>query len=477
MSDTAEGLAPVRSDVAAEATPPLRGPGVGDLVGPYRLVRLIGAGAVGCVWEAEHEKLGRRAALKLLDPALARRPAARARFFAEALAVNRIHDPHIVEVTDTVEDETRPALVMELLEGQSLREAMDVGPMAPERFLPILAQVCEGLAAAHAAGFVHRDLKPDNVFLCARVHGDFVKLLDFGLATTFSRGSRRTDGRGDSSGVRRRPGVNSFVGSPAYVSPEQAAGASVDHTTDLYAVGVILYELVTGRVPFEGTSLAQYVVQHASAPVPRLPTSVRATPLGRTLDDVARRCLAKEPYARFSSATELGELFEALALGELPVVATLSSIRERRARPPRLAFLAAGLGFAAAVAAGVIATRARTVAPPAPVAVVAPAAPPAPAHVSIAFESEPTGAEVRTAATHELLGVTPFRRAFARGGPDEIVEVVHVGFATKRLAVSLAAEGRVRAALEPVAAQPRSRSHRRVPRRLDVEKTIDPFHK
>ena len=160
------------------------GPRVGERIGPYLLVRLLGEGTGGRVFEVLHEKLGRRAALKLLDGAQAGRPSARARFFAEALSINRINHPHIVEVTDIVETDEHAGLVMELLEGLSLGAAMREGPLAPERFLPILAEVCEGLAAAHAAGFVHRDLKPENVFLCER-HGlgDFVKLLDFGVAT------------------------------------------------------------------------------------------------------------------------------------------------------------------------------------------------------------------------------------------------------------------------------------------------------
>ena len=177
----------------AHVSPARPAPRAGDRVGPYRLVRLLGEGTGGRVFEVVHDKLDRRAALKLLDAAGAMRPSTRARFFAEALSINRINHPHIVEVTDIVEttaqDGLVAGLVMELLEGQSLGAAVAAeGPQPPERFLPNLPEVCEALAAAHPAGFVHRDLKPENVFLCDR-HGasDFVKLLDFGVAAPLAR--------------------------------------------------------------------------------------------------------------------------------------------------------------------------------------------------------------------------------------------------------------------------------------------------
>src|SRR5207244_2076426 len=137
--------------------------------------------------------------------------------------------------------------------------------------------------------------------------------------------------------------VRSFVGTPAYVSPEQASGASVDQATDIYAVGVILYELVTGRVPFQRASLEQYLMTHARAPVPRLPSTLVETPLGKTLEVIIRRCMAKEPASRFASAAELSGIFAALGRGELLVVASVTILRERRARFPRLAVAAVGV--------------------------------------------------------------------------------------------------------------------------------------
>jgi serine/threonine-protein kinase len=453
-----------------ERPAPPRAPRPGEHVGPYRLVKLLGAGAFGSVFEVEHERLGRRAALKLLDPELGLRPAARARFFGEALSLNRIHNAHIVEVTDVVETAERQALVMELLEGQSLASVMAAAPLPPERFLPILSEVCEALAAAHAAGFVHRDLKPDNIFLCLRDHrADFVKLLDFGLATTLAPSLESGE-----QPMRARTRPRPFVGTPAYVSPEQASGAPVNHATDIYAVGVILYELVVGRVPFEGESLGHYLVQHASAPVPRLPSELRETELGKTLDTIVQRCMAKDPAARFSSAGELAATFAALGRGELPAVTSVTAARERRRRLPRAAVALAALALASGAAA--IALRSRAPETSAPVAAPSrPPAAPAPTAASVTFDSVPPGAEVRDVASGELLGVTPFRRAFAPGAPAVEVELVSEGFVPARRTVT--ADTRVVRA-ELVAA-PTRRSTRlqakRPARPLGVEKTIDPF--
>ena len=295
-------------------------PGEGDKIGPYRLLRLLGRGTSGRVFEVEHERLGRRAAMKVLIPEGTARRVAVKRLLTEALAVNRINHPHIVEITDIVEREkgaTVDALVMELLEGQPLSQLMSSGARVPvDRFLPILAQVAAALAAAHAAGFAHRDLKPDNIFLITRDgQPDFVKLLDFGLA-------KRIDGDAGSSGIRADEGT--FLGTPAYVSPEQAAGRPVDQRTDIYALGVVVYELCAGRLPFEGKSVGDFVLKHLELEPPHLSDEVRATPLGRTLDAVVQRCLRKLPSQRFISAGQLATIFEDLAHGE-PVQFTAMS--------------------------------------------------------------------------------------------------------------------------------------------------------
>jgi len=201
MKDTLPGPGAAGDEGGTPSEAHAEEPRVGSRICPYRLVRLLGQGSSGRVFEVEHVKIGRRAAMKTLSPEHAARPGAIKRLFTEALAVNRINDPHIVEVTDLVENGDHyvvkngtesasslrvNALVMELLEGQSMAQAMvGEGPMPPERFLPILAQVAEALAAAHGAGFIHRDPKPDNIFLVERNgQADFVKLVDFGLTKT-----------------------------------------------------------------------------------------------------------------------------------------------------------------------------------------------------------------------------------------------------------------------------------------------------
>jgi serine/threonine-protein kinase len=466
------------------ATPPLTpeptrgrpGPRAGERIGPYLLVRLLGEGTSGRVFEVRHEKVDRRAALKLLDGALASRASARARFFAEALSVARIDNPHIVEVTDIVETEAHAGLVMELLEGVSLGAAMREGPLPPERFLPILADVCAALAAAHAAGFVHRDLKPENVFLCER-HGvaDFVKLLDFGIAAPLP--ARSTSSLESSSGVRRAF-VGSFVGTPAYASPEQASGAPVRQATDIYAVGVMLYELATGRLPFEGWSARELLVQHMSAPVPRLPPELCATPLGRALDTIVQGCMAKEAHDRFSSAAELAAKLAALGRGEdVTIVTSSTPLGLPRRRRRNLALATAALGLVGLGA--LVVERAAPRTPPPHLAVASAPRPASPALVTLTFESEPSGAEARLVGG-TLLGVTPFRRAFSRSASPITVELVRAGYEPLRLDISTAAPWTVSATLAPARALRPARRRAAVPKRsghLGSEKTIDPFRR
>ncbi|HSZ84151.1 MAG TPA: serine/threonine-protein kinase [Polyangia bacterium] len=466
-------------DAAAPARTP---PRVGDHIGPYRLVRALGAGTGGHVFEVLHEKLGRGAALKLLDAAVAKRPEARGRFLAEALSISRINHPHIVEVTDIVEtggdDDRVVGIVMELLEGQSLGAAMTrEGPMPPERFLPILAEVCDALAAAHGAGFVHRDLKPENVFLCDR-HGasDFVKLLDFGLAAPLARTRTDVDASDADlgSGVRRGP----FVGTPAYASPEQASGGAVDHTTDLYAVGVMLYELACGRLPFEGWSVGEFLIQHQSAPVPRLPVEMCATPLGRALDAVVQGCMAKRASDRFPSAGELASTLRALARGEIvPIVTAATPLRRPRGRRALALGATAALALAAIAGGRALLRPATHVAPHATAA--AGGAPAAPAFVTLVFDSDPAGVEVRAVADGALLGVTPFKRAFRRAPEALVVDLVRRGYAPVRLTLSTTASRTINATMALRVRAPRRKtapaSRGWAKRAFGSEKTLNPF--
>jgi serine/threonine-protein kinase len=298
---------------------------IGDTVGPYRILRQLGHGTTSRVFEVEHERIGRRAALKIVHREGVA-PGIVDRLFIEARAVNLINHPHVVEISDIlVPDAHQPdhALVMELLDGRSLADVIAAeGPLPPARFLPILAEICAGLAAVHRAGFVHRDLKPENVFLVdGGAHRDFVKLLDFGLVKALGGGV---------AGVGKATIDGMFMGSPAYAAPEQAAGKPVDFRADIYAVGVMLHELVTGELPFQAEHIADLLMQQINAAPPRLSAEMLGSDLGRALDAIIQACLIKDPRERALSAAQLAEMFRRLAAGDQAVPFDLPGGRRSR---------------------------------------------------------------------------------------------------------------------------------------------------
>ncbi|HEY7376160.1 MAG TPA: protein kinase [Polyangia bacterium] len=304
-------------------------PVVGETIGPYRIIRQLGQGTTSRVFEVEHTRIGRRAAMKVVHR-IGVPPAVVDRLFMEAQAVNLINHPHVVEISDILlpaADQPDHALVMELLEGRSLADVLAKdGPLPAARTLPIMAQICAGLAAVHRAGFVHRDLKPENVFLIERGGDrDFVKLLDFGLVKAL---------RGD-VGAGTATVEGTFMGSPAYASPEQSAGKPVDQRSDIYAVGVMLHELVTGRLPFVCEHIADLLMKQITAPPPRLPDELLATDIGRAMDAIIQACLVKEPAERVLSAAQLGDMFGRLAAGD-------HAIPDGIGRPRRLRWMRAG---------------------------------------------------------------------------------------------------------------------------------------
>jgi serine/threonine-protein kinase len=271
---------------------------IGDVLGQYRIVDLLGRGGMGCVYLAEHLKLGRRVALKLLRPEHAERRDAVARFFQEARAVNKIRHRNIVDVTDLVEaDDGTTFIIMELLDGMSLSKLMRAQQLDVPRALAILAQICDGLAAAHSVGIVHRDLKPDNVFVVATGDGaDLVKLLDFGVAKLLHREDEQ---------VAFETAAGAVVGTPTFMSPEQAGGGEVDARADIYSLGAIMYEMFTGEPIFRGKSFGEFVRKHLN----ETPVPPRQTPGGRAMDErleaVILRCLRKRPAERFADILEL----------------------------------------------------------------------------------------------------------------------------------------------------------------------------
>ncbi len=232
------------------------GTAVGDR---YRVVRWIGAGTVGTVHEVEHVGLRVRFAMKLMSPRLFGVPGAAERFHREARSVAGIDDPRIVRVTDFGHHEGRPFLVMERLEGQTLGAAWHAGAIDPRGLVELMIDVLEGLAAAHARGLVHRDIKPENLFVVRDALGRRrAKILDFGLVKLAQ----------PEDAVKTAQGA--VFGTPRYMAPEQATGDEVDRRTDLYAVAVILHELLSGEPPFSGRDAAEVLRQHIVASPPPL---------------------------------------------------------------------------------------------------------------------------------------------------------------------------------------------------------------
>jgi len=265
------------------------------ILGSYRLLHLLGQGGMGRVFLAEHVKLGRKVALKMLRPELAANAEAVRRFFAEARAVNQVAHENIVAVTDFFEADgagQAPYLIMEFLEGESLRSLLDRELVpAPSRSVAIALQLADALAAVHEAGIVHRDLKPDNVFLVERGgRADVVKILDFGVAKLRSAG----DGR---SMLQTAHGT--VLGTPEYMAPEQAeATLKVDHRADVYALGVILYEMVSGKKPIVGSTISETLIKQLTwtPPLPSEAALDASIPL--ELEALIMRCLEKQADRR-----------------------------------------------------------------------------------------------------------------------------------------------------------------------------------
>ena len=447
------------AELAAEAEKSAR---IGTLLGSYYVNDVIGEGGMGIVYLAEHVKLGRKVAIKVLRQEFSSNAAAVSRFFHEARAVNQIGHENIIEVTDFFEDVGGDNyFVMELLEGLDLEQLLEQEEMiAPERAVPIALQICAALAAAHAAGVIHRDLKPENIFLVEHAgRKDFAKLLDFGIA-------KLTDLSGQSI---QRTMAGSVLGTPEYMSPEQAAGKSVDHHSDIYSLGVILYELVTGRLPFEAKSFGEFLVQHMTVQ-PKPPTQYDDLryPISDGLRDVIMRCLEKEPDQRFPSMRELHDALEATLPGAEGFVSAAEPVPQGRG------WLAAGVGTTVGLVAVVAAvmffmSMAETggalpidddpalgveIKPAEPkIEPVPPPKPAAAARVQLAFESEPAGAVEFVDGSDAPLGITPCTTEIDQGKGKGVFVFRLGGYEEGRKLASLSQDGLVAVLLKkkPVA--------------------------
>lgn len=280
-------------------------PLIGRLVaGRYRVIKPLGEGGMGQVYLAEHEAIEKKVALKVLRPEYSRKEDIITRFQQEAISASRIKHPNVLDVFDFGRlDSGEAFLAMEFLEGHDLADDLEkVSSMDPARGLHIALQICRALSAAHARGVVHRDMKPDNVFLQRTGDGEeVVKIVDFGIAQL-----RTTEEAAKSQPTRRRLTKTGMIfGTPEYMAPEQAGGRHADLRVDIYAVGVILYEMFTGAVPFTGDSFMAVLTATVHQPPPQMRQVNPELRISTELELVIMRALAKNPGERFGSMSEL----------------------------------------------------------------------------------------------------------------------------------------------------------------------------
>jgi len=364
---------------------PVQDPFVGTVVGQrYRIVSRLGVGGMGAVYRAEHTMMRRDLAIKVLLPELGGKDEFARRFEREAESASRLDHPNIITVTDFGRTpEGLLFLAMEFLAGESLTRAIDGGPMPPSRALHVMRQILRALDHAHGAGIVHRDLKPDNIMLVDRDgRRDVVKILDFGIAKVTEPQSGRE--------ALTQAGV--IFGTPEYLSPEQALGEGVDARADIYAAGVIMYEMLAGRRPFESADKVKIISMHLSHAPPRIRDTNPGVELPVPLEQAVLQALEKSREHRFASAAAFLQALDdaehsatTIAPGTDATILDVSGAKRIatganagragvRRRPSRRTLALAGAGLAAIVAAGVFIKRGGRHA----TALVAPARRPAP---------------------------------------------------------------------------------------------------
>jgi serine/threonine protein kinase len=269
------------------------------LSGRYLVTRKVGQGGMGAVYEATHTLIGKRVAVKVLLEKYAQREALVKRLKQEAQLASSIGNEHIIDITDFGNtDDGRTFVVMEFLEGESLAECLSRETKLPEqRILRVGSQVASALAAAHAKGVVHRDIKPENIFLLKRKDQDFVKVVDFGISKSLRQSSE------DEEAVRLTQ-TGMVLGTPLYMSPEQARGDDdLDHRVDIYALGIIMYEVASGRVPFAGNNYLSVISQVLN----EVPTPLREIrpELSEEFEAIVNKAIAKNRNDRYDNATEM----------------------------------------------------------------------------------------------------------------------------------------------------------------------------
>ena len=295
------------------------------LAGRYRVTRQLGHGGMGAVYEAVHERLGKRVAIKVLLDAGAN-GAAMARFEQEARLASAIGNEHIIDIVDIDRtDDGRTYIVMELLEGQSLAQLLAATPgMAERRIADLGAQAARALAAAHAKGIVHRDIKPENLFVIERDGRDFLKIVDFGISKLV----------GDHAGDANLTRTGTVIGTAAYMSPEQARGDELDARVDVYSLGVVLYQAATGTLPFAGDNVLK--VLNLIVSTEATPPRVRRSELSAAFERIVMTAMAPRREDRFATAGALAEALERLATG-IEATAAPATATPTIATPPATA--------------------------------------------------------------------------------------------------------------------------------------------
>jgi serine/threonine-protein kinase len=463
---------------------------IGQLFGNYRAISVLGEGGMGVVYLAEHPEIGRKVAVKVLHADFARDQQVLTRFLNEARAANAIRHPNIIEILDSgVLADRTPYLVMELLEGETLSARIKrVGPLPINEVFDFSYQTASALSAAHAKGIVHRDLKPDNLFVIPDPHDETrerVKVLDFGIA--------KLQQQSTADSLKTRTGT--LMGTPIYMSPEQCRGIrAIDHRTDIYSLGVIIYEMVVGQPPFVSEGFGDLVNMHMNMPPPR-PSGLRPD-VPPALEALILTTLAKAPEERFEAMPALQAALKAAGEGfftargsspdhttgvrrtravapapgsaSAPEVGgtyvtkqtTLTSAGAGEQIPlnrPKGRLVLAVVGVAALAAVGLFVARSRggkgdgtaggghapvavatlgATKDPGPSTASKPATPEAPAEVTLVVESEPSGARV-VGADDQVLGATPLTLTRPAKGPGLSLRVEKDGYVTVSRTVSL----------------------------------------
>jgi len=312
----------------------------GSRLGPYEVVELVGAGGMGEVYRARDTRLGRDVAVKVLPAGIADGDRLR-RFEQEARAASSLNHPNIVAVHDIGTHDANVFVAMELIEGRSLRDALHGEPLPPRRVIEVAAQIAEGLAKAHTIGIVHRDLKPDNVMLS---RDGFVKIVDFGLAKLAEPALAGSDAL--TVAPATTPGM--VLGTVGYMSPEQASGQPADFRSDQFSFGTILYEMASGRKPFERKTSAETLTAIIREDPDPLESASPKTP--PPLRWIIERCLEKEPDNRYAStrdlARDLKQLAHHLSDSSVAQAAPQTSTTRPRTSPWRLGAAAGVIALA-----------------------------------------------------------------------------------------------------------------------------------